>query len=234
MLKVNNIDISYGDIQVIYDVSFQVEKGKIFGIFGRNGAGKTTLLHGCVNLIPKGKGTILFENNDITNMKTHLISSLGIGFTFQERCVFPMLTVKEHLSLVDENVFSNKKVHMVCSEAIEIFPDLQPLINRKASALSGGEAQMVKLAMVLVRKPLPKLMIFDEPSTGLSPANILRFEEKINELNGKTTIIIVEQVISYTIKLANNYAIIRDGRIIHKNEVKNVEQEEEVVKKYIL
>ena len=234
MLSVNNVDINYGDIQVIYDMSFQIERGKIFGIFGRNGAGKTTLLHGCVNLLEKKRGKIFFENKDITNMEKHKICSLGIGFTFQERCVFPMLTVKEHFSLVDQSIFNNKRVNIICSEAVEIFPDLKPLMNRKASALSGGEAQMVKIAMVLVKKPLPKLLIFDEPSTGLSPTNILNFSKKINDLKGTTTIMIVEQIINYTIRLVDNYAVMRDGKAIHLSDVKDYRIEEEVIKEYIL
>lgn len=234
MLSVNNVDINYGDIQVIYEASFQVEKGHIFAIFGRNGAGKTTILHGCLNLVKKKRGHIYFDNIDITNMKKYKICALGIAFTFQDRCVFPMLTVKEHLSLVDQNIFSNKNVNMVCSEAVEIFPDLEPLMNRKASALSGGEAQMLKLTMALVKKPFPKLLIFDEPSTGLSPGNIKRFSKKLYEIKEKTTVIIVEQVIGYTIALANSYIIIRDGVIIHKNIVKDIQNEEKVIKDFIL
>jgi len=234
MLSVNNVDINYGEIQVIYNMSFQVEKGEIYAIFGRNGAGKTTTLHSCVNLVNKKRGNIFFNNIDITHMQPHKICALGIGFTFQERCVFPMLTVREHFSLVDKDVFSTKKVNSICAEAVEIFPDLEPLMDRKASALSGGEAQMVKLAMVLVRKPLPKLLLFDEPSTGFSPGNISKFSDKLNELKGQTTIIIVEQAINYTIGITQRYAIMRDGVIIHESEVKDVQTEEKIVKQYII
>jgi branched-chain amino acid transport system ATP-binding protein len=234
MLSVNNIDVYYGDIQVIYDLSFTVENGEIYSLFGRNGAGKTTTLKACVNLVKTAAGGITFEGKDITHMETHEICSLGMGFTFQERCVFPMLSVREHFSLVDSNTLGTKNVKAICNEAVEIFPDLAPLLNRNAAALSGGEAQMLKLAMVFVRRPQPKLMLLDEPSTGLSHENVAHFSKRLCEMRGKTTIVIVEQVIGAAIGITDHYAVIRDGAIIHQDKVIDIKEEEEVVQKLIL
>jgi len=234
MLSVNNIDVYYGDIQVIYNLSFTVNKGEIFSLFGRNGAGKTTTLKSCINLVKTTAGKITFEDKDITHMEPHEVCSFGVGFTFQERCVFPMLSVKEHFSLVDRDSFGTRNVNTICNEAAEIFPDIAPLMDRNAGALSGGEAQMLKLAMVFVRRPLPRLMLLDEPSTGLSPENVTRFSEKLRDLKGKVTIVIVEQVIGAAIGITDHYAVIRDGAVIHQDKVSDVKKEEEVVQKLIL
>jgi len=234
MLSVNHIDVYYGDIQVIHDLSFTVEKGEIYSLFGRNGAGKTTTLKSCVNLVKSTAGNITFDEKDITHMEPYEICSLGVGFTFQERCVFPMLSVKEHFSLVDTNTFGTKNVKAICSEAIDIFPDLAPLLDRNAAALSGGEAQMLKLAMVFVRRPLPRLLLLDEPSTGLSPENVIHLSNKLCALKSKTTILIVEQVIGAAIGITDHYAVIRDGVIVHQDKVGDIKKEEEIVQKYIL
>ena len=234
MLSVRHVDVYYGDIQVIHDLSFTVEKGEIYAIFGRNGAGKTTTLRSCVNLVKTAAGSIVFDNKDITNMKPYEVCSLGVGFTFQERCVFPTLSVMEHFSLVDKNAFGTRNVKAICDEAVDVFPDLKPLLKRNAAALSGGEAQMVKLAMVIVRKPIPKLLLLDEPSTGLSPENVIRFSDKLRERKGQTTIVMVEQAIGAAIGLTDKYAVIRDGAIIHMSKVIDVKKEEETVQRYIL
>lgn len=234
MLSVRHVDVYYGDIQVIHDLSFTVEKGEIYAIFGRNGAGKTTTLRSCVNLVKTAAGSIMLDNKDITHMEPYEICSLGVGFTVQERCVFPTLSVMEHFSLVDKNAFGTRNVKAIWNEAVDIFPDLKPLLNRNAAALSGGEAQMVKLAMVIVRKPMPKLLFLDEPSTGLSPENVIRFSDKLRELKGETTIVMVEQVIGVAIGITDKYAVIRDGVIIHESKVSDIKKEEEMVQKFIL
>lgn len=234
MLSVSHLDVFYGDIQVIYDLSLTVKKGEIFALFGRNGAGKTTTLKACINLVKTTEGKITFEDKDITRMETYAVCSLGVGFTFQERCVFPVLSVKEHFSMVDRTTFGTRNVKAICSEAVEIFPDLAPLLDRNAAALSGGEAQMLKLAMAVVRKPMPRLLFLDEPSTGLSPENVARFSSKLCGLKGETTIVIVEQVIGAAIGITDHYAVIRDGAVIHQDKVNDIKKEEEVVQKYIL
>ena len=234
MLSMSNVDIFYGDIQVVYDLSLKVEEGEIFALFGRNGAGKTTLLQSCVGLVPIRAGNITFDTRDITNMEPYKICSLGIGFTFQERCVFPTLSVKEHLALTETSAFSRRNLKEICDEVLDLFPEIEPHLNDKAATLSGGEAQMVKLAMAIVRRPKPKLLLVDEPATGLSPDNVHRLTNKLRELKGETTIIIVEQVIRAAIQIADSYAVIRDGAIIHQDRVSSIDKDEEMVQKYIL
>jgi len=234
MLSVSNVDICYGDIQVIHNLSLRVEEGEICALFGRNGAGKTTLIKSCVGLVPVRAGNIIINGRDITNMEPYKICSQGIGFTFQERCVFPTLSVKEHLALAEASAYSRRDFKEICQEALDLFPDIEPHLNDKAATISGGEAQMVKLAMAIVRRPRPKLLFVDEPSTGLSPENVHRFTNKLRELKGETTIIIVEQVIGAAIKIADSYAVIREGTIIHQDRVCDIDKDEDVVQQCIL
>ncbi|MDD5590505.1 MAG: ATP-binding cassette domain-containing protein [Dehalococcoidales bacterium] len=122
----------------------------------------------------------------------------------------------------------------ICDEALDLFPDIKPHLNDKSATLSGGEAQMVELAMAVVRRPRPRLLLIDEPSTGLSPENVHRFAEKIRTLKGETTVVIVEQVIHAAIKIADKYAVIRDGKILHQDRVCDIEKDEDTVQKCIL
>ena len=110
MLSVGNVDIYYGDIQVIHNLSLRVEVGEIYALFGRNGAGKSTLIKSCVGIVPIKAGNIIFNGRDITNMEPYQICSQGIGFTFQERCVFPTLSVKEHLALAEASAYSRRNL----------------------------------------------------------------------------------------------------------------------------
>jgi len=234
MLSISNVDVFYGDIQVLYNLLLKVEEGEIFALFGRNGAGKTTLLRSCVGLVPVRAGNITFNTRDITNMEPYKICSLGIGFTFQERSVFPTLSIAEHLTLAEASAFNRRNLKEIRNEALDLFPDLEPHLNDRGATLSGGEAQMVKLAMSIVRRPKPKLLLLDEPSTGLSGENIHRLVNKLRELKGKTTILIVEQSIRVALQIADSLAVIRDGAIIYQDRVKSIDKDEEVVQKYIL
>ena len=167
-------------------------------------------------------------------MDPYRICSRGIGFTFQDRCVFPLLSVREHLALAETSAFSRRNLKEICDEALDLFPDIERHLDDKAATLSGGEAQMVKLALATVRRPRPKLLIVDEPSTGLSPENVHRFCNKLRKIKAETTVIIVEQVIKAAIQIADVYAVIRDGKIIHQDRVNDTEKEECIVQKYIL
>lgn len=234
MLSISNLDVYYGDAQVIHNLSINIEPGEIYVLFGRNGAGKSTLLKSCVGLVPARSGSIKFNNIDIANMETYKSCALGIGFTFQERCIFPTLSVKDHFALAETNAFGKGHLGEICDEVLELFPDIEPHLNDKADTLSGGEAQMVKLAMVVVRRPSPKLLLIDEPSTGLSEKNVHRFMNKLCDLKHKTTIVVVEQVIKAAIHVADHYGIIRDGMLIYQNRASNTIEDERVVQKYIL
>jgi len=232
MLSINNINVSYGKVQVLHDVSLKVNEGEICALFGRNGAGKTTLLKSYVGLLPITNGSVKFNNKEITNMEADKVCALGIGLAFQERMVFPTLSVMEHFKLATTNAFNGKDLDKILKEVLDLFPDLKPHVNDRGVTLSGGEAQMVKLAMAIVRRP--KLLLLDEPLTGLSGKNVHKLTDKLHELKGEMTVLIAEQNIRSALELADNFLIIKDGTIIHQDTVKDINKDEEVVRKYIL
>ncbi len=232
MLSINNINVSYGKTQVLYDVSLKVNEGEICAVFGRNGAGKTTLLKSYVGLLPITSGSVEFNNKEITNMEADKVCALGIGFAFQERMVFPTLSVTEHFKLATTNAFNGKNLDKILKEVLDLFPDLKLHINDRGVTLSGGEGQMVKLAMAIVRRP--KLLLLDEPTTGLSGKNVRKLTDKLHELKGEMTVLVAEQNIRSALELADNFFIIKDGAIIHQDTIKGIDKDEELVRKYIL
>lgn len=232
MLSINNLNVSYGKIQVIHDVSLKVNEGEICALFGRNGAGKTTLLKSCVGLLPITSGSVKFNNTEITNMEPDKVCALGIGFTFQDRLVFPTLSTMEHFKLATTNTFGGKDLDKILNEVLDLFPDLKLHVNDRGVTLSGGEAQMVKLAMAIVRRP--KLLLLDEPLTGLSGKNARSLIDKLRQLKGEMTMLVPEQNVRGGLEMADKFLVIREGAIIYQDTVKSIDKDEQMVRQYIL
>ena len=232
MLSIENIDVSYGKVQVLYDISLRVDKGTVCALFGRNGAGKATLLKSYVGLLPISNGITRFQGKDITNMEPSKICSRGVGFVFQERSVFPTLSVLEHFKLSTVNTFGARSLDRVVKEVVDLFPDIEKLLDRKGAALSGGEARMVELAAAIIRRP--RLLLLDEPLAGLSPMNVHRLFNRLRELKEEMTTFVAEQNIRTALESADRFFIIREGALIYQDTVKDVSQGERVVKDHIL
>jgi len=232
MLCLKNINVSYGEAQVLHDVCIEVKEGTICSLFGRNGAGKTTLLKSCVGLLPISNGSVEFKNKEITNMEPDKICANGIGLVFQERQVFPDLLVAEHFRLAAINTLNRKGSDEITKEVLNIFPDLEPHFKKRGDTLSGGEGQMVKLAMGIVRRP--KLLLLDEPSMGLSVKNLYNLINVLRDYKTEMTVFVAEQNIRPALELADSYLIIQDGSIIYQKAVTDIAQDEEIVKEYIL
>lgn len=232
MLSVNHIDVYYRSVQVLYDISLEIKKGEIFALLGRNGAGKTTLLQSCVGLLPVRNGSIRFQNEQVKNSESCKVCSRGIGYVFQQRSVFPELSVIEHLRLAITKSFTAKSLDEAVNETITLFPDIGKRLKARGGTLSGGEAQMLEISMALVRKP--KLLLLDEPSQGLSSINIRRFMNKLQGVKGEMTVFLSEQNIRVALELSDDFAVIRDGMIVYEGKGGNVEEGGEIAKKYIL
>ena len=185
-----------------------------------------------MGLLPVRTGSISFNNTEVICRETCQICSLGIGFSFQERSVFPTLSVLEHLEMATVNAFNGRNQDEILKEVLELFPDLESRLNDKGATLSGGEGQMVQLAMAIVRRP--KLLLLDEPSAGLSAKNVRNLVNKLRELQGEMTMLIAEQNIRTALDIADNFIILNEGSIIYQDTVKDIDKGEEIVKKYIL
>ena len=233
MLSIERVSVHYGGIQALFDVSTRVEEGSIVALLGRNGAGKTTLLKSCVGLLRVTSGHIEFHGQQIANMETHKICSLGVGFVFQERSVFPELTVLEHLSLATMKNSHGKRTDQALKESIDLFPDLEKRVKARAGTLSGGEAQMLEIAMALIREP--RLLLLDEPSQGLSNVNLRRLVNRLVELKRATTILLSEQNIQVASEIGDRIVVLRDGSIVYEGTREHVSKGgDQIAKKYII
>lgn len=233
MIKVENLNVKYGGIKAVRDVSFEVGEGKIIALIGNNGAGKTSTLKTISGLVKPEKGRIFFEGNEITGMKPHEIVKKGIVHIPEGRHIFPNLTVKENLimSSSSRNV-TKKQFYREMYDALQNFKVLKERENQLAGTLSGGEQQM--LAIVRGMLQAPKVLILDEPSMGLAPLvveEVFRIIKNIN--NNGTTILVVEQNAQVALSVADYGYVMEVGEIILHDDAKSLLNNAQVKKIYL-
>ncbi len=233
MLKIENIQTFYGNIQALQDVSIEINDGEIITLIGANGAGKSTTLMSISGLEPARHGKIIFEGQDITHMDPDRIVQLGIIQVPEGRRIFPFLTVNENLDmgafLRNDKDGIKKDIEYVYS----LFPLLKERRNQQGGTLSGGEQQMLAISRALMGKP--KLLLLDEPSLGLAPIivqQIMAIIKKIN-IEQKTTIFLVEQNANLALKLADRGYVMETGRITLSDTAKNLRENDDVRKAYL-
>jgi branched-chain amino acid transport system ATP-binding protein len=215
LLEVNNIHTYYGDSHILQGVSFNVQEGEIVCLLGRNGVGKTTTLKTIMGLVPPKQGSIKFKGLEISGRPPHLISKLGISYIPQERHIFPELTVMENLSLAPNlGKISHELINQKLNEVFDLFPFLKERKNQLASSLSGGEQRILSLARTLVGEF--KLLLLDEPFTGLSPLLTAKFQRHLKQINEEKgiSILLVEQRALQALEIANRCYIMNKGVIV--------------------
>ncbi|NOL50440.1 ABC transporter ATP-binding protein [Pelistega europaea] len=213
MLKVNKISSGYGKSQILYDLSFDVNQGEVVTLIGSNGAGKTTTLKTICGVIPATSGNVIFDGNDITNLTPKAIVNSGISMIPEGRQLFPDFSVQENLVIGAFKKEARHHLHDSIDYVLSIFPKLKDRIHQKASSLSGGEQQMVAIARGLMSKP--RLLIFDEPSLGLSPLLVSQMFDIIQTISQSgITVLLVEQNVFHTLKVANRGYVIENGSIV--------------------
>ncbi len=212
LLTVEHMQVSYGLIRAIKDVSFHVEEGEIVSLIGANGAGKTTIMHALCNLIPKQQGVVTFDGNDITHTPAHKLVPMGIAQVPEGRRIFQELTVAENLRL-GAYTRSDKAEYVRTLESMYArFPILKERAKQIAGTLSGGEQQMLAMSRALMSHP--KLLLLDEPSMGLSPLYVNTIFDMIREVNREgTTILLVEQNAKKALSIANRAYVLEIGSI---------------------
>jgi branched-chain amino acid transport system ATP-binding protein len=229
ILKAEGIHTFIGKHHILQGVSFEVHPGKVTVLLGRNGAGKSTTLRAIMGLLPSSQGTILFKNRAIQHMKPYQISRLGIGLVPEDRGIFNLLTVEENfrVAMLQEDGKSREMMETI----FEIFPDLKRFWKAKAGILSGGQKQMLAIARPLVNRN--ELLLIDEPSKGLAPVVIDHLIDSINKLKEYTVMILVEQNFYMASNLGDDFYLFDDGKTVHKGEMEELVQNEELKKKYL-
>jgi len=211
MLTLENVNSGYGSSQVLFNVSLNVEKGSITAVIGPNGSGKSTLLKTIFGLTDIYSGSIKFAGEEITKKKPHEIAKKGIVYLSQVGNLFQNLTVRENL-IIAGYVLPKEKLEARIKEVIQIFPLLKNFMERQVSMMSGGERQLLAIACALLKEP--SLILFDEPTTHLSPKFADMIEEKIRELNSMgITVLLVEQDVKRAFRISDTTYILVAGRV---------------------
>jgi branched-chain amino acid transport system ATP-binding protein len=232
LLEVKNVNTYYGDVQVLWNVSFDVGEGGITVIVGSNGAGKTTTLRAVAGLICPKSGTIKFLEQEICGLLPHEIVRRGISLIPEGRMLFARLTVLENLRLGAIIPEAKKVREETLKWVYELFPVLEERKEQIAGTLSGGEQQLLAIARGLMSRP--KLLMLDEPSLGLAPKLVLKIFDLLKEINKQgVTILLVEQNVWQALEIANKGYVLETGKIVLEGAGKDLLQNQLVKKAYL-
>ncbi len=232
MLEVKNINAGYEGIQVLWDISLEVEEGEFVAIIGANGAGKSTLLKTIAGIHKQTSGSINFENNSIENLQAHAVVSRGIAMVPEGRRLFPYMTVRENLEMGAYTVKDPQKVEENLSWVYGLFPKLEERQRQMAGTFSGGEQQMLTISRALMSRP--RFLMLDEPSLGLQPnivSNVFKSLEVLH--NEGVTILLVEQNVRKSLEIAHRAYVLEHGHIVMSGDSKELLQDEGVKKAYL-
>ncbi|MBT7076702.1 MAG: ABC transporter ATP-binding protein [Pelagibacterales bacterium] len=229
MIKISNLHAFYGKSHILRGINLTVDKGEIVALLGRNGVGRSTLVKSIMGLVPT-TGSILFKDNEIVGNATHDIALKGIGYVPENRDVFSTLTVKENLLLgvKDKNV----KAEWTVEEMFSLFPNLKERADVIASAISGGEQQMLTMCRCLMGNP--EFMMIDEPTEGLSPQMLETVAELLKKIASKgISILLVEQKLTIALRLAARVYLMGHGEIVFEGTPKELEKNTSIRKEWL-
>jgi branched-chain amino acid transport system ATP-binding protein len=231
LLRISNIDVYYGSLQVMWDVSLEVKSGEIVAIAGANGAGKTTLLKTISGVLHPARGSIHFSGKDITNTNAYEIVAEGISQVPEGRRLFPDMTVLQNLVIGSYNRNARPNRDENLARVYELFPILEERKNQLAKTLSGGQQQMVAIGRGLMANP--RLIIIDEMSLGLSPLIVSDLFRVLHEIRARgVTVLLVEQNVWQTLHEADRAYVMETGRIVLSGNASDLREEEEVRNAY--
>ena len=212
MLKVEHIDVFYGDLQILWDVSFEVQAGEIVVLLGANGAGKSTTLKTISSLLRPANGKVVFQGTRLDEIPSHKIIDYGLAHVPEGRRLFPEMTVEENLIVGSLSAEAKLKRNDTMAWIYDLFPRLRERRKQAAGTLSGGEQQMLAVGRGLMS--LPKLLMFDEPSLGLAPimvTEVFRIVQMVNKEG--VTVLLVEQNVKHTLSMCDRAYVLENGRI---------------------
>ncbi len=233
ILNVNDLNVYYGGIHAIKNISFQIKKGEIVSLIGANGAGKTSTLHAISGLVPIKSGEISLNGENVTNIDAHKLVSRGMAHVPEGRRIFTELTVLENLEMGAFTRNDAEQIKKDMEHMFSLFPRLAERKKQLAGTMSGGEQQMLAMARALMSSP--SLLLLDEPSMGLAPLlvqEIFNIIERINK-EENVTILLVEQNANMALSIADRGYVLETGKIILEGTGKELLTNPEIKKAYL-
>jgi len=207
LLEVQGIEQYYGGSHILRKVSLEARVGEVTVVLGRNGVGKTTTMRALMGLVPRSRGTVTIEGEDVSRLPTHAVVRRGVGYVPEDRDVFAGLTVEENLRLAERD--GEPRYELVH----DLFPELRQRAGQRAGTLSGGQQQMVAIARALLNRN--RLLLVDEPTKGLAPLLVTEVASALERAAELTTIVLVEQNLSVVQRLARDVVVLDAGRVVH-------------------
>jgi branched-chain amino acid transport system ATP-binding protein len=232
LLEVSDLQVSYGEARALNGVSFTVERGSLYAIVGSNGAGKTSLVRAIGGMLPPRSGRIRFDGVDTTAFDSSQTCELGIGQVAEGRQIFASLTVEENLVLGSALKRAASRQRENLARVFETFPRLRERRRQKAGTLSGGEQQMLAIGRCLMSEP--RLIMFDEPSLGLSPVMVeLVFNAILDLKRSGLTILLIEQNVAESLEIADVAAVLENGSVVLAGPAADLANDERVRSAYL-
>ena len=232
LLEVRDLNVYFGVIQAIKNISFDVDKGEVVALIGANGAGKTTTLHTVSGLLAPKSGSIVLNGKELTKVPAHKIVSMGMAHVPEGRRVFAALSVFDNLKMGAYTRKDKNETEQTLEMVFEYFPRLKERKNQVAGTLSGGEQQMLAMGRALMSKP--SIVLMDEPSMGLSPLYVGEIFEIIKQVKKEgTTVLLVEQNANMALQVADRAYVLETGKIIMDGKASDLMNDERVRKAYL-
>jgi branched-chain amino acid transport system ATP-binding protein len=232
MLKVENLTVSYGSIEALHGISFEVQEGEIVTLIGANGAGKTTTLQTLSRLLPIRKGIITLKGEDITGLPPEQVVRRGLIQSPEGRRVFADQTVLDNLELGAYSLSDKDQIKSNLDKVLGIFPRLKERLSQYSGTLSGGEQQMLAMGRALMASP--EILLLDEPSMGLAPLLVKEIFNIIQDINqAGTTVLLVEQNAHMALSIADRAYVLETGNIVLSGEASVLKESDEVKKAYL-
>jgi branched-chain amino acid transport system ATP-binding protein len=233
MLQVDGIDVYYGDVQVLKNISLDVSEKELVAVIGANGAGKTTLIKTISSLLKPRSGSISFKSKRISDMEAHKVVNEGIVQVPEGRLLFPEMTVQENLEMGGFQVRNKETLSQRMESVYEMFPILSERRKQLAGTLSGGEQQMLAIGRGMVAAPM--LMMFDEPSLGLAPKLVQSIFDLVVRINKELgiTVLLVEQNVQHSCQISDRAYVIENGEVVLRGSGHEMLENEHVRKAYL-
>ena len=232
MLQIDQIQVNYGAAPALWEVSLEVKTGELVSVIGPNGAGKTTLINAVMGLNPVKSGKIVWEDETISKLSPHQLCEKGLALGPESRRLFTGMTVRENLELGAMHPAARAVRHRTFEQVCDLFPAVRAKLDQVSGTLSGGQQQMVAIGRAMMA--LPRLLLLDEPSLGLSPVIVVEMFRAIESINRSgTSVLLVEQNVSRALAISERTYVLENGRVITSGDSQELSNRPEIRKAYL-